>query len=52
LDGARSWKEVIRDRITDGTQAQFVAAFALLEERHNPLCALPLGFVEINPGER
>jgi hypothetical protein len=45
-------KEVIRDRITDGAQAELVVAFALLEERHDPLCALALGLVEINPGER
>lgn len=43
---------MIRDRITNGAQAQFVAALALLKERHDPLRALALGFVEIDPGKR
>jgi len=32
--------------------SELVTAFAFLKERHAPLGALALGFIEINPGER
>jgi hypothetical protein len=35
--------------IADSAQPELVAGLALLEERHDPLCTLALGFVEIDP---
>ena len=37
---------MIRDGIADSAQAELVAGLALLEERHDPLRALTLGFVD------
>ena len=52
LDRARARKEVIGDGIPDRPQPQLVAGLALLKERHDALRALPLGFIEIDPGKR
>jgi len=46
--GAR--KEVIGNGITNAAQAEFVTALPFLEQRHDPLRTLALGFIEINPG--
>ena len=50
LDCAGARKEVIGNGITDAAQAEFVTALPFLEQRHDPLRTLALGFIEINPG--
>ena len=52
LDRAPARNQVIRDRISKRAKPQLVAGLTLLKERHDPLRALSLGFVEIDPGKR
>ena len=42
---------VVNDLVADAAEAEFVPALAFLKQRHDPLRALALGLVEINPGK-
>jgi hypothetical protein len=51
LDRARTGKEMVRKRIPDATEPEFIARFALLEEREHPLRALAFCGIEVEPGK-
>ena len=51
LEGTGPWEQMVSNGTSDPAQAEFVAGFTFLKQRHSSLRALPLGFVEINPGK-
>ena len=54
IDQAKLEREQAEKLLTEqkvAAEAEFVSALPFLKQRHDPLCALALGLVEINPGK-